>query len=126
MSDEKENKGIHEAISTLLNAKLQYITKSNMKLDVATCVEIYCTIFDTIVEVMTNSDVLITNESMNYVAQCYYDGILVNGNQELDPEIFTQRAKLENISTKELALLCVMLKGTAFALPPLDEIKKRS
>ena len=52
--------------------------------------------------------------------------ILINGYQELDPNIFTQRARLDSMETEELTLLAVMLSGTDFALPILEEIKKRS
>ena len=62
---------------------------------------------------------------MNYLSQQYYDGVLINGHQELDPDIFTQRAKLDGISTEELTLLAVMLNGTDFAVPLIEEVKKR-
>lgn len=116
---------IHRTISQLLSTKLQAITAEQRELNLVTCVEIYSTIFDTLVEVVQEAGLPVTNEGMNYLAQQYYDGIQVNGGQELDPEIFTQRAKVENIETKELALLAVMLSGTDFALPVLAEIKKR-
>lgn len=122
-------KEFHEVISTLLQEKLKPLlpqadgTKKDLNL--LTCVEIYTTIFDTLVEVISESQVKIDNEAMNYLAQQYYDGVLINGTQELDPEIFTQRAQVENIPTQELALLAVMLKGTDFAVPLILEIKKR-
>jgi len=56
----------------------------------------------------------------------YYDSVTINGNQDLDPHIFTQRAKLSNIETKELALLATMMNGTPFAAPFIGEIKRRS
>ena len=121
-------KQFHETIAELLGAKLKpLITGDNEKrdLNLLACVEIYTTIFDTLVECITEAQVKIDNEAMNYLAQQYYDGILVNGTQELDPEIFTTRAKLENIPTQELALLAVMLKGTDFALPIIEAIQKR-
>ena len=54
------------------------------------------------------------------------DSISINDTQELDPNIFTQRAKLENIETKELALMAVMMSGTPFAIPFIHEVKRRS
>lgn len=117
---------LHETISKLLGSKLQPLIADEKSLNLVTCVEIYTTIFDVLVEVMTNAEINITNESMNYLAQQYYDGVLVNGTQELDPEIFTQRAKLEGIETKDLALLAVVLNGTDFAVPIIHEIKKRT
>lgn len=116
---------LHQTLAKLLGSKLEPLTKDGRDLNLVTCVEIYSTIFETLVECLTESNVNITNESMNYLAQQYYDAVLVNGTQELDPEIFTQRAKLESIETKELALLAVMMNGTDFAVPIIQEIKKR-
>ena len=61
----------------------------------------------------------------NYIAQQYYDGILINDTHELNPNIFTPRAALENIPTKELAFMAVALAGTDFRIPILEAIKKR-
>jgi len=128
----------HKAISQLLAEKLKPFEpkpgEPKKDLNLVTCVEIYTEIFSTMVEVITDANLGtgdaaagqgITNEGMNYLAQAYYDGILINGHQELDPDIFTQRAKVELISTEELTLLAVMLSGTDFALPVLEEINKR-
>ena len=114
----------HSAISKLLVAKLTPFKEKN--LDLVTCIEIYTTIFDTLVEVCTNAEIPLTNESMNYLAQQYYEAVSINDTQELDPGIFSQLARLDEIDTKELALLAVMLNGTDFTLPILAEIKKRS
>lgn len=115
----------HATISKLLEAKLQPLIKDEAKLNLLACVEIYTEIFEALVEVITEASVEITNEGMNFLAQSYYDGVLVNGQHELDPNIFTQRARVESIETKELALLAVMLQGTDFAIPVLEEIKRR-
>lgn len=116
----------NEAISRLLEAKLKPFVTEQRDLNLLTCTEIYITIFEVLGEVITQSEAPVSNEAVNYLAQQYYDGILINGNQELDPNIFTQRAKLENIETRELALLAVMLWGTDFAKPVLAQIKQRS
>jgi hypothetical protein len=116
----------HETISGLLSAKLQPLIAEGRALNLVACVEIYTTIFDALAEVVTAAALDMSNECVNYLAQQYYDGIVVNGNQELDPDIFTQRATLEGIQTKELALLAVMLQGTDFALPIVEQIKQRS
>ena len=129
----------HKAISQLLAEKLKPFEpqpgEPKKDLNLVACVEIYTEIFNTMVEVVTEANLgsgdeetgaRITNEGMNYLAQSYYDGILINGHQELDPDIFTQRAKVENISTEELTLLAVMLSGTDFALDVLEELKKRT
>jgi len=121
------NSNFNQAITTLLNERLKvYHDKS---IDLVVCTEIYETIFKTLVEVFTANELLkgkLTNESMNFVAQQYYDCVSINNREELNPNIFTQRAKLENIETKELALLAVMLRETDFLGYVLKEIKKRS
>lgn len=114
----------NEVITRLLGERLkEYHTK---KLDLVVCVDIYQAIFGTLVEVFEAAGTGLSNESMNYLAQQYYDAVLINGREELDPNIFTQRAKMENIETKELALLAVMLNGTDFAIPLIQEVKRRS
>lgn len=113
----------NDVITRLLGEKLkQYNDKT---LDLVTCVDIYQTVFNTLVEVFETAKTGLTNEAMNYLSQQYYDSIVINGHQELDPNIFTQRAKVENIATKELALLSVMVNGTDFAIPLIQEIKRR-
>jgi len=116
---------LHQTITTLLGSKLQHLVTAEQSLNLVACVEIYTTIFETVVELLTTADIHVSNEAVNYLAQQYYDGILINGTQELDPEIFTQRAKLDEIETKELVILAVLLNGTDFALPILHEVKRR-
>jgi len=116
---------LHQTITTLLGSRLQPIITAEKNLNLVSCVEIYTTIFETLIEVLTAADIHITNEAMNYLSQQYYDGILINETQELDPEIFSQRAKLEEIETKELAILAVLLNGTDFAVPIIQEVKRR-
>ena len=113
----------NDVVTKLLGEKLKKF--SDKKLDLVVCVDIYQTIFDSLVEVFETSNTGLTNEAMNYLAQQYYDGVLINGREELDPNIFTQRATMANIETKELALLAVMLNGTDFAIPVIQEIKRR-
>lgn len=117
-------KNIHESVSTLLSSKL---TKhKSEKLNSTTCIAIYQDIFETFVDVFQESNVNISNEGLNIISQLYYDAVAINGNQELDPNIFTQRASVKNIETKELALLASMFSQTPFAVPFISEIKKRS
>jgi len=116
----------HKAVSTLLTEKLRPIASGQHSLNTSVCIEIYTVIFDALVELVAESGTPLTNEAVNYLAQQYYDAVRVNGNQELDPSVFTQRAKVDNIATKELVLLALMLSGTDFALPVLAEVKKRS
>jgi len=118
---------LHEAFSKLLSDKLsKYTSGEDAKLNSTTCMKIYSDIFETIADIISQSKVQLSNESLNYISQQYYDGIIINNNQELDPNIFTQRAKLENIETKELTLLAMMLNGTDFVVPIIMEVKKRS
>ena len=118
---------LNTAISHVIEQKL----KSHLfeKLTTSTCVNMYTDIFNSLVDIMTESNVKIGNEAMNYLAQQYYDAITITSNgtaHELDPNIFDKRAKLENIETKEIALLATMMSGTPFAIPMIHEIKRRS
>lgn len=123
MKTDKRN--FHEVFSELLQTRLLSVYKT-MKLDRSTCLMIYRDIFDITSTIISESKIELSNESVNYIAQQYYDGILINENDELDPNIFTQRASLSNIKTSELALLAMMMKGTLFTAPILAEIKMRS
>lgn len=117
-------KQIHDSLSQLLTAKLEKHIDS--KLDAAKCTEIYTDIFETIVGVFQETEANLSNEAMNIIAQMYYDSIKINANQELDPNIFTQRAKLENIETKELAKLATFFRDTPFADIFIHAVKRRS
>lgn len=125
--NETAKKTFHESIAKLLSVKLEkYSGKSLTK---ESCQEIYVTIFETLVELFTQVKAPIDNEAVNYVAQQYYDGIQIKHKDtlhELDPNVFEKRAKLEEIPTKELAFLTMLLDGTDFRFPILEEIKKRS
>jgi len=114
----------HEAITQLLTGRLQ--KRLQESLTRSTCLEIYQDIFFTLTEVVKESETPLSNESVNMLAQMYYDSISINGGQELDPGIFTQRAKLENIPTKELALLATMMNGSPFVEIFVGAIKRRS
>lgn len=114
----------HEAISKLLNNKLR--KRLNESLNKETCLEIYQDIFFTLTEVFKESKTPLENEAVNLLSQMYYDSVTINGNQELDPNIFTQRAKLINIPTKQLALLATMTRESPFFPIFVSEIKRRS
>jgi hypothetical protein len=77
------------------------------------------------VHVFQESNITLTNEAMNFQAQMFYDFVEINGSQ-LDPNIFTQRAKLENIETKELAFLATMYEGTEISKIFISEVRRRS
>jgi hypothetical protein len=114
----------HETITKLLSERLQ--RRIDEKLDNKKCLEIYQDIFFSLSEVVKQAGTPLGNESVNLLSQMYYDSITINGGQELDPNIFTQRAKIENIPTKELALMATMMNGTPFADPMIYAIRKRS
>jgi len=117
-------KNIHESVSRLLNKKLEKY--KNEKLNSSTCTAIYQDIFESFVDLFQESKVNISNEAMNLVCQMYYDAVAINGTQELDPNIFSQRASIKMIETKELAMMASMFSNTPFASPFIFEIKKRS
>lgn len=117
-------KSIHEAVTKLLNDRLQ--RRLEQKFDKFTCMEIYGDIFYTISELVKETQTPLSNESVNLLSQMYYDSVTVNGNQELDPSIFTKRATTTEIPTKELALLATMMNGTVFGDVFISAVKRRS
>ena len=119
-----QGKVLHESISKLLTNRLS--KRNGEKFNSSVCSEIYQDIFFSLSEMIKESSVPITNESVNFVAQMYYDVITINGGQELDPNIFTQRASLSNVETKEIALMAMMFNKTPFAIPFIAEVKRRS
>lgn len=116
----------YEAISKLLVRNLAKYKEKSLSRE--TCLAMYGTVFETLQSVVEGAEMQgsISNESLNWMAQALYDSISVNGNQETDPHIFTQRARLDNVPTKELAFLAVLLKDTPFAGPVVATIKRRS
>lgn len=126
MSQEKKLTA-HEIITAVIGQKLEkYATDRSYKNDSTTAIMIYNDIFDSLVEIFTKSKVNACNESINFLAQLYYDSIELNGEQPLDPNIFTQRAKLDNIETRELALMASLMSKSPFAVPFIAEVKRRS
>jgi hypothetical protein len=119
-----QGEALHESISKLLTDRLT--KRQGEKLNSSVCSEIYQDIFFSLSEIVKESSVPLTNESINFIAQMYYDAVTINGGQELDPNIFTQRASLSNIKTKEVALMAMMFNKTTFAIPFISEVKQRS
>ena len=117
-------KNIHESINKLLISKLEKY--KNEPLNLSTCTMIYQDIFEVFVGLFEESKIKISNEAMNILCQMYYDVISINGNQELDPNIFSQKANVKLIETKELAMLATLFSNTPFAIPFIHEIKTRS
>lgn len=117
-------KNVHETISKLLTDRLQ--RRLDQKLDRSTCMEIYGDIFYSLTELIKESQTPLGNESVNLLSQMYYDAVTINGNQELDPSIFTKRASINEIPTNELALMATMMNGTVFGDVFISAVKKRS
>ncbi len=95
-----KNKNLHETISKLLVERLS--KRKGQKLDKSACIEIYSDIFFSLSEIIKQSEVPLCNESVNLLSQMYYDSVVINGHEELDPNIFTQRAKMEILRQKSL------------------------
>jgi hypothetical protein len=112
------------AIMNLLLTNLQEFSRE--KLDSCTCLKIYVKIFETLQEVVTMSKLNISNEALNYVAQLYYDSIVINGNQQLDQNVFDRRASVKNIETKDLVKLIPLVNDIDLLVEVLKEIKHRS
>lgn len=115
---------VTKAVTELLTTKLQSMKDKSLSRGV--CIQIYQEIFDTLATIVSATDAKITNEGLNYLAQAYYDATLVNGRSFLDPNIFTQRAKLENIPTPEIVLMTAFVNKSDFAIDLIKEIKRRS
>lgn len=117
-------KNVHDVLCNLLEQRL--VNYKNDSLNRQTCTMIYQDLFKTVQDVCVSSGIKLTNEGLNYLVQMYYDVIKVNGHQELDPNIFDKRTKLENMKTSEIAMLATFVNGTPLATPLINEIKKRS
>jgi hypothetical protein len=120
----KKIENFHAAISKILVEKLEKFKGKSLTKDV--CLQVYQTIFDSLSNTFQAADINITNESMNYLAQQYYDAVSINGREELNPHIFTQRANLDEVKTSEIALLAMLMKGTDFAYPLYETLRRRS
>lgn len=114
-----------QVLSNLIaNILSKYIEQDLNKVN---CTLIYQDIFGAIVDTVEEAGIkaALGNEALNLAAQMFYDMVTVNGNQELDPNIFSQRAKLENIPTKELVVLCSFFEGSEAAQDIAHFIAKR-
>ena len=130
MTSQKSSETFHQAMTKLLERNINMMFKNEnligKDLDKTACIRVYQTIFETTIELIQAGNIEISNESVNYLAQQYYDGALLNNGHELDPSIFSQRAKLDGVPTNELALLSVLLKGTDFMIPVVKMLKQRN
>ena len=125
MKNQNQKETFFEACSKLLVQNLEKF-RDERKLDKHACISIYQTIFETVTILLQQTNIRLSNETANYIAQQFYDGVKINGRYELDPNIFDKRAKLENIKLTELGLLAVMFKGTDFLHPIAEALKSRN
>lgn len=116
MNDAPASKMVQYQISIMqmINERIQAFVRKD--LTAALHYEIYETIFNVVKEVMLNANAGVTNEFINFVAQHVYDNISLGGNNRLDPNIFSQRATVENLTKGEILLaLPLMLTETSAA-----------
>jgi hypothetical protein len=117
-------RNITESVEKLLFSKLQRRLKE--KLDKQTCIEIYSDIFYTLSNLFEQSNIGLSNESVNLLSQIYYDTIKINNTEDLDPNIFSKKASFDEISSKELSLISSLFSGTDIGALFLFHLKKRS
>ena len=101
----------------------------NRKSDKALHLEVYMVIFNVLGDMFNQANMKLSDEGVNFLAQLYYDSISLNGDERegMDPNIFTQRARLDNIRTEELILYANLFKDVpAYLGLFMAEIKRRS
>lgn len=120
-----EKQTFNDVFIKLLNERFRVFIDNDRKLDKSTCSEIYQVIFNCLVDVLKQSSVQLKNETVNWIAQSYYSSLKINGGHELNPNIFTQKAKLEEIESRELALVAMLLQGTDFSAEVIHFLKTK-
>ena len=115
----------YDAIAHLVEATLINIYKGESVGSIQHSA-IYTAIYNCVLEVFQTSKVNnLSNEFMNFVAQNFYDEVVINEKETLDPNIFTQRSKLSAMQTHELEFLAVFYCGTHNLPTVMIELKKR-
>lgn len=117
-----KNQNIENIVDKIIVERLKKFMGES--LNRVTCMKIYEEIFRVFVEIFNEAELGLSNEAVNYIAQGYYDSIKF-GEHELDHEIFTQRAKMSDISPLELRVLFMLLKDSQFGVEFAQEIKRR-
>jgi len=95
------------------------------RLNDSTCSLIYQDIYQQLLEVLKGSSLNVHQDTVNWLSQQYYDGIKINGNSSLNPNIFRKRPNLTDLPTKDLVVLLAMTQKTGFARDVAEELKKR-
>lgn len=118
---------VKEVIDKLLVDRLsKFISSSPTD---AVCLEIYLEIFKTIEEIILNVPKFAekaTHDCVNFIAQAYYDMILLNNSETLNPNIFDKRVKVSDLSNTDLVLCSPFLQGTDVFAEIAITLKKRS
>lgn len=116
----------HDAIASVVEEGLR-TTFLHEPLNKRTCMSIYTFIFNTVLDVLATANMQVSNDFINYVAQEFYSAIEINGREEqLDPNIFTKKTKLEDVKTIELHLLTMLFRGTDGFQKVFAELRRRN
>lgn len=108
----------------MLNERLTIF--KGKQLNRATLMELYATIFNLTSDIFIQSRVELSNEAVNMIAQLYYEDININHKQGVDEQIYTQRAKFENIPNHELVIMTKLWKDHPYGQLFVDQLKRRS
>lgn len=116
----------HDAIAAVVEEGLR-TTFLHEPLNRETCMKIYTFIFNTVLDVLSTANMQVSNDFINYVAQQFYAAIEINGrDDQLDPNIFTQKTRLEDVKTVELHLLAMLFRGTDGFSSVFAELRRRN
>lgn len=96
-------KSFSKMMEEMLNERLRIFKGKSF--NKATLMELYTTIFNLCSDIFIQSKVELSNEAVNMVAQLYYEDININNKQGVDEQIYTQKAKFENIPNFELIIM---------------------
>lgn len=108
----------------MLNERLKIF--KGKTLNRQTLMELYTTIFNLSSDIFIQSKVELSNEAVNMIAQLYYEDININHRQGVDEQIYTQKAKFENIPNHELVIMTKLWKDHPYGQVFVGALKKRS
>lgn len=111
------------SILTIINDRLQVLLKRDI--NSALFLEAYQIIFGAVSEVMQTANAGVSNDFVNFVSQHIYDCISIGGDQRMDPNIFTQRARIEDLSTGEILLAIPLMLSDVAAADLIRAVKGR-
>lgn len=118
-------KNFNEIFSGILSTKLKSF--SGQPISRSTSLEIYQVAFNLLADLLTECEIQIRNDAINYIAQLYYDCISINGSDELDENIFTKRVTVQDLKTEELSFIIELLHTEPVLVGDcLRELRRRS